>query len=104
MRSIDLSKIRPWASLPLKQKQGFINKYCQTYKTLYPGSKTNVSLQALKMDMTEFNDAPSLFGIFYEDLRKNTVTKSRLSHDKFWDLLIEEKIKKQKASKGLNDH
>lgn len=51
------------------------------------------------MDMTEFNDAPSLFGIFYEDLRKNTVTKSRLSHDKFWDLLIEDKRKNKKQEK-----
>ena len=93
MPTVDLSKIRPWASLPIKQKQGFINKYCQTYKTLYPGSKTNVSLQALKMDMIKFNDAPSLFGIFYEDLRLNKVHKSRLSHDDFWTLLVEDKRK-----------
>jgi hypothetical protein len=96
MIKLDFNKIRPWASLSIKQKQGFINKYCQTYKTLYPGSKTNVSLQALKMDMIEFDDAPSLFGIFYEDLRFNRVYKSRLSHDNFWALLIEDKRKTRK--------
>ena len=85
---------RSWRSLTLKQKQSFINKFTNNYKKLYPGSKTNVSFAALKMDMEEFNDAPSLFGIFYEDLRNGKMIKSRLSHESFNHLLIEDKRKK----------
>lgn len=87
--------IRSWKSLTLKQKQTFINRFTANYRTLYPGSKTNVSLAALKLDMEQFDDAPALFGVFYEDLRKGTMAKSRLSHVSFISLLMEDKRKKK---------
>ncbi|XBW35474.1 hypothetical protein QEN19_001047 [Hanseniaspora menglaensis] len=87
--------LRPWKSLTIKQKQTFINKFTGNYRKLYPGSKTNVSFAALKLDMEQFDDAPALFGIFYEDLRNGKMKRSRLSHESFFQLLVEDKRKRK---------
>lgn len=61
---------KEWYELTTKEKQKFIKDFVKNYKTHYPGSRTNVSLKGLAMGMDEYEDSPSVFGIFYNDIWK----------------------------------
>ncbi|CDO92440.1 unnamed protein product [Kluyveromyces dobzhanskii CBS 2104] len=100
---------RRWAELNTGEKQRFVTDFVENYKRQYPGSKTNVSLKGLAMDMEKHNDAPSVFGIFYNDIweiskaRKESIYGSgkhinrndlikdygRFGHETFHELLID---------------
>ncbi|KAL6946354.1 hypothetical protein ACO0RG_000500 [Hanseniaspora osmophila] len=87
-----------WNSLSLLERQRFSTKFVQNYKKLYPGSKTNVSLNAMIVDMATFRDVPAVFQVFYNDISKlhmsetlNRNTYGRFSHPSFVELLYKEK-------------
>ncbi|CEP62834.1 Mlo1p LALA0_S06e04896g [Lachancea lanzarotensis] len=101
---------KKWSDLSLKQQQTFVKGFVDNYKKQYPGSKTNVSLQGLSIDMENHQDAPAVFGIFYNDVwdlckksKQNLYSKDvnalqrndikltgRYGHESFYDLLVEE--------------
>lgn len=64
---------RKWSELKLSERQDFIKGFVKNYKKLFPQSKTNLSLKTLSMDMDKFEDSPSVFGIFYNDIHKETL-------------------------------
>ncbi|CCD27258.1 Mlo1p NDAI_0K00670 [Naumovozyma dairenensis CBS 421] len=73
---------KKWYELTLKEKHQFINSFVENYKLHYPSSKTNVSLKALALGIDEYQDSPSVFGIFYNDIwlrrvKENTTKKVR---------------------------
>ncbi|AET38390.1 Mlo1p Ecym_2680 [Eremothecium cymbalariae DBVPG len=104
------SSFKKWHDLTVPERQQFVNDFVENYKKQYPGSKTNVSLKGLALDMKGFGDAPAVFGIFYNDiwmlrkqkyemlytnidnsyLRNNIKEHGRFSHESFHDLLVEE--------------
>ncbi|CCK72134.1 Mlo1p KNAG_0J00510 [Huiozyma naganishii CBS 8797] len=84
-----------WYQLQLSEKQQFITRFVHNYKVQYPRSKTNVSLRELSHGMDQFQDSPSVFGIFYEDIWRRALeqggprTGSRFDHPSFLKLLVE---------------
>lgn len=102
-------RYKRWEELTTPEKQKFVKSFVENYKEQYPGSKTNVSLKGLALDMDEYNDAPSVFGIFYDDIWRVSKAKKeslyngkqqmdrsqvikehgRFAHETFHDLLIE---------------
>lgn len=101
-------RFKRWAELTTAEKQKFVTDFVENYKKQYPGSKTNVSLRGLVMDMERYNDAPSVFGIFYNDIweitkarkeslyggkqidRRNLIKDyGRFGHETFHELLID---------------
>lgn len=102
---------KKWSGLSIREKQTFVTEFVENYRVQYPGSKTNVSLKGLSLDMEKFNDAPSVFGIFYNDIwqllkkskdalylndtkkpiiRNDIKETGRFSHESFYELLVEE--------------
>ncbi|SCU97414.1 LADA_0H06172g1_1 [Lachancea dasiensis] len=101
---------KKWIHLSLPQKQDFVKGFVENYRKQYPGSKTNVSLRGLALDMEGHGDAPSVFGIFYDDvwelckkskeglyseerqaLQRNDIKQTgRFGHESFYDLLVED--------------
>lgn len=107
-RANSSSSFRKWSNLSTYERQRFVTQFVNNYKEQYPGSKTNVSLKGLALDMEKFDDAPSVFGIFYNDiwelfhLRRNAIYSEkstdkkesqkkygRFGHSSFLDLLVE---------------
>ncbi|KAL6950133.1 hypothetical protein ACO0QE_000809 [Hanseniaspora vineae] len=89
---------RVWNKLSLLERQRFSTKFVQNYKKLYPGSKTNVSLNAMIVDMATYQDVPAIFQVFYNDISKLEMnetlsrdTYGRFSHPSFVKLLYKEK-------------
>ncbi|CUS21050.1 LAQU0S02e04720g1_1 [Lachancea quebecensis] len=67
---------RKWADLSLKDKQAFINNYVGLYKEKHPCSKSNVMYQTLVGEMEEYEDAPYVFGILYNEIRSVSQNES----------------------------
>lgn len=106
------SPYKRWRDLSLAQKQEFVHRFVDNYSAQYPGSKTNVSLRGLALDMEQHNDAPSVFGLFYDDIlklweksrdrlyanqeltpkRNNIAETGRFGHESFYDLLIDNEM------------
>ncbi|CCF56680.1 hypothetical protein KAFR_0B03840 [Kazachstania africana CBS 2517] len=96
------SKYKRWFELTKTEKQSFIRAFVDNYKKQYPKSRTNLSLRELSNDMTKFDDSPSVFGIFYNDIWKEVTNTSksdgsnkhaqgdsRFAHPTFKTLLID---------------
>ncbi|SCU90677.1 LAME_0E09604g1_1 [Lachancea meyersii CBS 8951] len=60
---------KKWADLNLKDKQAFINQYIDLYKEKHPCSPSNTMHRTLVGEMEEFDDAPYVFGIVYNEIR-----------------------------------
>ncbi|SCU97876.1 LAFA_0G13916g1_1 [Lachancea sp. 'fantastica'] len=60
---------KKWADLGIKDKQTFINKYIELYKEKHPCSPSNTMHRNLVSEMEEYEDAPYVFGIVYNEIR-----------------------------------
>ncbi|CAR21994.1 Mlo1p [Lachancea thermotolerans CBS 6340] len=99
---------KKWVDLETSQRQQFIKGFVENYRKQYPGSKTNVSLKGLALGMEDHADAPTVFGIFYDDIwglckkskeslysgeksaaQRNDIKQTgRFGHESFYDLLV----------------
>ncbi|AAS54278.1 AGL213Wp [Eremothecium gossypii ATCC 10895] len=100
---------KQWHELGLDEQQRFARDFVENYRAQYPGSKTNVSLRGLTLNMEEHGDAPAVFGIFYNDIWRLRQQREaalygagqrvpagsavrehgRFAHESFHDLLVE---------------
>ncbi|CAR30520.1 KLTH0H11792p [Lachancea thermotolerans CBS 6340] len=67
---------KKWGDISLKDKQAFINNYVGLYKEKHPCSKSNVMYQTLVGEMEEYDDAPYVFGILYNEIRSVSQNES----------------------------
>ncbi|AGO13662.1 AaceriAGL213Wp [[Ashbya] aceris (nom. inval.)] len=101
-------RYKQWRELSLGEQQRFARDFVENYRTQYPGSKTNVSLRGLTLNMEEHGDAPAVFGIFYNDIWRLRQQRQaalygegqqspgsavrehgRFAHESFHDLLVD---------------
>ncbi|CAL9736066.1 hypothetical protein MOSE0_J01090 [Monosporozyma servazzii] len=87
-------KYKRWYELKPEEKRVFVQQFVYNYQKQYPESKTNLSLKELAVNKEIYKDAPSVFGIFYDDIWKNKRSgmdnyNKRFYHFSFKRLLVE---------------
>ncbi|QLL34721.1 hypothetical protein HG536_0H00960 [Torulaspora globosa] len=81
---------KTWYELDAREKQRFVDAFVDAHQRQYPWSRSNRSLRALSARHdTRHQDSPSLFAVFYSDIRSNRCR--RFSDPSFQRLLVEKK-------------
>ncbi|CEP61706.1 uncharacterized protein LALA0_S03e09010g [Lachancea lanzarotensis] len=75
-RSTSFLGYKKWTDLGTKDKQTFINKYVELYKDKHPCSPSNTMNRTLVSEMEEYDDAPYVFGIVYNEIRSLALGES----------------------------